>query len=289
MGLLIQTSILIMVIALITYSRLDLFLPRKGLEQEMTQFMSVKERDWMNRTSKIYYDMMHPEKKTNNTPTNPAEGPRAQSATGMISLRPLFEERSQIQENTKIVLRNLMTTLYQNQPFVINELKKGGYPDASTMFSELIEAIIQAGAAMPVEERPTNQSQLISLQLGAHQPLFTNIVNGCSCSTREGEADEEGEETVVPRNYCSLFSFANMKPYKNISIYLAPEQILESLYGNRQVVEEILNVRKQAHREFDKDRPVELEQFKAVPAAIDAQYLDFRVTGTDPNKNKDVR
>lgn len=290
MGLLIQTSILIMVIALITYARLDLFLPRKGLEQEMIQFMSQKERDWMNRSAKSYYDLLKPGKKNTVPSNNPENDPKKQSGTRMISLKPLFEERSQIQENTKILLRNLMTQLYQQQPFVTHEIKKGGYPDASALFSELIEAIIQVGASMPMEERPSNPSQFISLNLGTYQPLFTNIVNGCSCHAQEDETEEEeGEEVVIPRNYCSLFSFANMRPYKNLSIYLASEQVLEALYGNKQVVEEILSARKQAHRDFDKDHPTELEQFKSVPAAIDTQYLDFRVTGTDPNQKNTSR
>lgn len=292
MSLLIQTSVLIMVIALITYSRLELYLPKKALEQEIVNFMSHTERDWMNRYASVYYDSLHPEKKglTNEDGKPPKEQPKG---TGQISLRPLFEESTENLDNTRVVLRNLLSVLYEKQPFVLNAVKNGGYPDASSLFNELIETIIQIGKNQQLEDRPKTDNQFKQLDLGSFQSLFVNIVNGCSACVEEGEAvegDSGDVGSVVPRNYCSLFSFANLQPYKLLSVYLAPEETLMALYGNPQIVSEIIQARTAAYKEYKNNPTPEsqaaLERFKSVPAAIDSKHLEFRVTGTNPNRKR---
>lgn len=299
MSLLIQTTVLIMVIALITYSRLDMFIPRKALEHEIVNYMSNVERNWMNRAAWEYYDSLHPIKKNTSSKEGKPEPQPSTNATGYISLRPLFENSSAEVENTKNVLKNLLTVLYAKQPFVINAIDKEGYSDPSTLFSELIDAIILEGKNRPPEDRISSVDQFIQMDLGPLQPIFANIINGCSCTQEEAPApkameDEENEgegtQDAVPRNYCSLFSFANLQPYKKLSVYLAPEETLMALYGNPQTVEDILQARTQANREYKRNPTPEvqaaLERFKAVPAAVDAQFLDFNVTNTDPNRKR---
>lgn len=301
MGLLIQTSVLIMVIALITYSRLDLFIPRKAMEQQIVSFMSNTERSWMNANSQAYYDALHPTTKAANA------GPRESSfGTGYISLRPLFGENEEMAGNTKAVLKSLLVELYAKQPFVTNEIKKGSFPDAASLFSELIDAIAQAGrnrALYSVDDKNlTTEDQFFRLNVGSLQSIFVNIVNGCSCQVDDAEQvvkngsdeDEEGENEskagVIPHNYCSLFTFANMLPYKQLSIYLAPEEVLMALYGNQQIVGEIMRTRTIANREYKKTKSPEskaaLERFKSIPAVIDSKFLDYNVTTTNPNRKR---
>lgn len=304
MGLLIQTSVLIMVIAIITYSRLDLFIPKKALEHQIVSFMTTTERNWMNTAAKAYYD--------NLSPSNHATGTRsASTGTAFISLRPLFGENEEQANNTKILLRSLLVQLYAKQPFVTNEIKKGSYTDAENLFRDVVDAIALAGrnrALYSVDDKNLmTEDQFFRLNIGALQPVFVNIVNGCSCRL-EGDAeqhskdsieedDEEGESEsqngVIPRNYCSLFTFANMQPYKPLSIYLAPEEVLMALYGNQQVVDEIIRARTIANKEYKKDKNPEakaaLERFKNIPAVIDSKFLDFNVTTTDPNRKRKVK
>lgn len=289
MSLLIQTSVLIMVIALITYSRLELFIPKKALEQEIVTYMSTKERGWMNRAAEEYYDNLKPEKKG---PRDKNEQPDPPKGTSSISLRPLFEESPENQNNAKILLRNLLNVLYENQPFVVHEVKKGGYPDASALFTDLIDTLIQIGKILPLEDRPKTQDQFSQLDLGHLQTLFVNIVNGCSGCVQQEESVEENadESTIIPRNYCSLFSFANMQAYKKLSVYLAPEETLLALYGNPQIVNDIIQARSEAYKQYKNNPSPELQaaldRFKSVPAAIDAQYLEFGVTKTNPDRKR---
>jgi hypothetical protein len=185
-----------------------------------------------------------------------------------------------------------MITLYGQQPFVLSEMKKGGFADPSMMFSELINSISNLGQSMPLEDRPKTAEQFIQMDLGPLQALFVNVLNGCSAcpSANEGIDEENGDVEVTPRNYCSLFSFANMQAYKKLSIYLAPQETLLAVYGNPQVVAEIIQSRIEAYKRY-KDNPSldarnALERFKSVPAAVDAEFLEFAVTGTNPERKR---
>lgn len=299
MGLLIQTSVLIMVIAIITYSRLDLFLPKKALENEIVNYMSHTERAWMNSTAVEYYESL--------TPTvRGAQAEKEKSmGTGYISLRPLFNDDSQQMENTKAVLRSLLTVLYSDQPFVLNEIKQGAYLDPPSLFNALIDAIIQAGKNRPIDDvkKQMKASQFKQLNLGPMQSIFVNVVNGCTCTSEiletpnitvqdaeEEESESEGSLDIVPRNYCSLFSFANLQPYRKLSIYLAPEETLLALYGSQQIVDDIIRTRTLAYQEYRKSKSQEtraaLERFKSIPTVVDANFLDFTVTNTNPDRKR---
>jgi hypothetical protein len=293
MSLLIQTSVLIMVIALITYSRLELFIPRHALEKEIVNYMANGEREWMNRAADAYYNDMKPEKKEGDASKPPPNN--APKGTSYISIKPLFEEEPQRRDVTKILLRNLMLTLYGHQPFVQEEMKKGGFPDAASMFTDLIDSIIRIGQSMPPEDRPKTQEQFIQMDLGPLQALFVNVINGCSTcpATSEGIDEDSGEVEVIPRNYCSLFSFANMQGYRKLSVYLAPQETLMAIYGNPQVVSEIMQSRIEAYKRY-KDNPSPdtrnaLERFKSAPAAVDVDFLEFAVTGTNPERKRKGR
>ena len=77
---------------------------------------------------------------------------------------------------------------------------------------------------------------------------------------------------------------------KTLSIYLAPEEVLLALYQNPQVVNEIIQARSIAYREYSKNQTPEnkaaLEKFKGAQAVIDSKYLDFHVTTTNPNRKR---
>lgn len=295
MGLLIQTSVLIMVIALITYARLDLFIPKKALETEIVNYMSSVERGWNNRIAEKYYDDLHPTTQK----AGKGEKDTESKGIGYISLTPLFEEDPEMLNNTRLLLRNLLTILYGKQPFVTNILKKGTYSDPASLFNELIDAIIMAGKNRMPDDKLKTANQFMQLNVGSLQPIFVNVINGCSCFAEqqpaqkasdedEGDGEDAGED--VPRNYCSLFSFATMVKGKKLSIYLAPEEILLALYGNPQIVSEIIQARNAAFKEYSKNQTPEgkaaLERFKNAQAAIDSKYLDYNVTTTNPNRKR---
>lgn len=295
MGLLIQTSVLIMVIALITYARLDQFIPKKALETEIVNYMSSVERGWINRTSVKYYDDLHPTKKASGN----GESDAASRGIGYISLMPLFEEDQEKLNNTRTLLRNLFNILYGNQPFVTNLIRKGAYSDSTSLFNELIDAIIIAGKNRLPDDKLKTADQFMQLSVGSLQSIFVNAINGCSCfaeepvvqaASEEDEGEGEDAQDAIPRNYCSLFSFATMVKGKTLSIYLAPEEILLALYGNPQIVAEIIQTRSLAYKEYSKNPTPEgkaaLERFKNVQAAVDSKYLDFSVTKTDPNRKR---
>ena len=289
-----------MVIAIITYSRLDLFLPKKALEHEIVSFMSRSERLWMNNTSIDYYKKLRPETRASNNPAAPRSNG---TGTAYISLRPLFGENQEQMANTKAILKSLLTVLYARQPFVTNEIKKGAYPDAESLFAELIDAIIQAGTNVALasgnNQGVMTEDQFVRLQLGPLQSVFVNVINGCSCAKDlpnndlqddDDEDESESSEGIVPRYYCSLFSFANLGIYKPLSIYLTAEEVLMALYGNLSIVDEIIKVRTAAHKEYQKNKSPEakaaLERFKTVPAVIDSKYLDYNVSTTTPNRKR---
>ena len=91
------------------------------------------------------------------------------------------------------------------------------------------------------------------------------------------------------KGYFSLLDFINLSSYTTIRVYLAPREVLETIFPDKGVVDEIIAQRQRLHQQaIDEADTKELglsfkNQFEPRrDPSIDATMLNFSVTKTNP-------
>jgi hypothetical protein len=87
----------------------------------------------------------------------------------------------------------------------------------------------------------------------------------------------------------SLFNYINSKPDPKLRVYLIPKGLLYAILQDREAVREVIQMRKNLHKEFSREAAAELkERFQNFSLQFPGMneflpILDFSVTSTSPN------
>lgn len=320
MNVLIFVMTMLMLMAIITYAKLETFRDSQAYQVIFENYMQADERGAIKVAAQKNYD----------TPASTNSGSTGTKvpAIARVSIRLLVdakERKAHPKETAELaaLLKNLMTVLYGNQPF-FQEIEK----TRPTFLDEIISSIEKASDALPKDQAITRAKGLSNLNLGDPElnevfykmlhgapakefattpPKEENILPTLLSEKREPEiepkeTDEatrlaklEAKEYTSSQGYYSLLDFISADKIYKIRVYLAFPPILKSIFNEDATVDEILKTRKELYRSLvnNNDEKPDTKQANSVfkgqfdsrrNPAFDETILDYNVTPTNPAK-----
>lgn len=314
MNVLLFVTTMIMVLAMLTYAKLETYRNFSLLQSQFTRYMEKTERSYINAAAKSWYENSVATKKT--APKgNQKTRVQARSRLSFITLIDKTKQAQYAQAYPKIVLltKKLMTVLYQDQPFFKQAIQQ--QPDILDL---LLASLMPASEALPKEQKIKKASELASLDLG-DRPLnafFYHILKGSPApieedkpqvqpvekmpelilKSPEGEPDDEGgdpdkkQEYLSPEGYVSLLDYITVEDSAKIRVFLAARPLLIAIYDNMELVNGIIAMREDLYKRLSNNTisaQEASEQFKNAfltksDPNFDESILDFTVTKTNP-------
>jgi hypothetical protein len=300
MNVLLFVMSMLMLLSLMTYTRLNTFRNSEIKQLAFTYYMKAEERKVINEGMVNQYDTT---KGSTNTKTDEQDKTPKVNATRRIPAKLLINSKERKKkeaewQQTKRLLLNLIDVLYRKQSFYQEAIKEN-----SQAISQLIDSIVSTIDALDKESEIKNIDDLSTLQLPdpAMHELFYRIMKGSPpadivikkdkedlCSvTPPQEGSEDGEEGISAMGYYSLFNFIDGKEVP-IRVYLASQQVLEASFP-ADVAEQIIQTRNNLYKQAKagQDKAALSNAFQSQFAGrqregIDLKLLNFTVTETNP-------
>lgn len=292
MNVLIFVMTMLMLLALMTYSRLDAFRSSQVFQSIFKHYMEIDERGYFNVKAMPFYEDIKVKTKAGKTGGKAEGSPRV--SVSLLLDKTQRESKSKEWLQTKHLLKNLISTLYDDQPFYKKAIeKRPSLPD------DLMNAMTQAIDELPKEKRLKTAADLANLKLvdpeldqilykilqGAaykeiiptkeKTPLLQPTKESVESEVDRSQADEglesETGEFKSIEGYYSLLDFITASPTSKVRVFLAPKEVLESIFPNQQIVDSIISDRKQLYRQA-----INGAETKDLEATFKNQYERYR-------------
>lgn len=305
-----------MLLALMTYTRVETYRSSQIFQLIFEHYMQGSERGFINQAAEtIYNDIKVTTKSAKN---GEKEGKKKSSgASSRISIAWLFDKKPSDQkpqevQQMQLLLKDLILQLYSPQSFFQKAIQENPY-----IVDELLSNIRDAIARLPSDKKMKKTSELSSLILPNEElntllykmlrgatyeevikpPSFeyqesNEIVNGDKSETDEEAVSTESnqvEDHHSPKGYYSLLDFITMNKSSKIRVYLAPKEVLQTIFPDKGTVERILYEREEFYREARRGADTDsLEthfknQFDSQRnPSIDEATLDYSISKTNP-------
>lgn len=287
-----------MVLALLTYARLDSYLALSGTQKEFENYMQLVERHYINAQAEDWYDQTH--LSSNSASKGPRTAAKARISWDTIVHNDKRTKDPQFHEQMRSLSKALMMILFRNEQF----FRKAVEEDAHVL-DELLNAIQEAADLFPLSLSKT--SDLANLDLGNEklQNLFFLVLNGYTPQSskpekpRKEDEGEDEEESQVAQSEAeerhgqdikiSLLDFITTQKNDKIRVFLAPRPLLLAIFKDPAIAEEIDRTRMELYANINQGGDVEearkvFERFKGRAPGIDENRLDFSVTKVNPRK-----
>lgn len=314
MNILIFVITMLMLLSLMTYTRLELFRNSQAFQMIFKHYMEESERAYINQGAETAYGSIEVSQK-NDTPkekqTKKAKPVGTSPEIGVkLLLDPTRDGKEKEWTQTKILLKNLIRTLYSKQPFYLKiEEERPSFLD------ELIRGITAAIDQLPPDQRPKEAKDLANLELSdpvldkvlykmLHGALYSDDVSEEKTkdpfkqilireTKEEATVDDEDLKKEIefqsPEGYYSLLDFVTAKYTPKVRVYLAPQEVLQAVFLDPATVESVLIEREYLYKRAlaDEDANELSETFKnqfqrLKDPALDDESLDFSVSKTNP-------
>lgn len=314
MNVLIFVMTMLMILASITYAKLDAFRGARAFQTVYEEFMQKDERGMINaRAEKVYDSVVINTKDGTEKPRN--------SGTARIGIKLFVDKQARIKgdewSQTKILFKNLLDVLYQDQPFYQDLAAK-----RSSFVDEIIEELVQSIDELPREMKPKTAADLANIRLPDPQldKALYFMLRGApykqigqpqqsdqrsrleegnqeevepDTTTPEDQKleEEEMQEHVSSKGYYSLLDFVTLSAPPKVRIYLAPREVLMAIFLDPRTVDSVIQERAELHKQAKAGSDVkelgtkfknEFERYK--DPLIDEKSLDFSVSKTRPKK-----
>lgn len=314
MNVLIFVTTMLMLLALMTYARLETYRSSQVFQVLFEHYMQKDERGYINMAAaKVYDATKGSSKEGKNSNQKVAASPR-------VVLSKLFKKTEkegapQAVASITALLKNLMITLYEDQPFYqkIQEQRP-------SFLDEIIADLMRTVEQLPDDSKPKKAVDLANLTLGDDQldDAFYKMLHGAPYKDvyidvqqdsfaekplEEVQSDEDASDSTViekeaeehqsPKGYYSLLDFVTLQPLDKIRIYLASKEVLKALYRDDALVDDLIRKRKELYHQ---SQLVDSEGIKSLSESFKNEYnnrqdpavhddiLDFTVTKTNPKK-----
>lgn len=281
MNVLIFVMSMLMLIAMMTYGRLESFRGFAFIQSQFKTYMEVTERQYVNEEAYKRYQ----ETPATTQEQSENKGQEKNPASSKLSFNLFVDtaERNahpQELEHHLAVARNLLYVLYGEQPF-FNELAE----KRPEFLNEIFSALMRATEAFAKKEKLKKAKEIATVDLEDAElnAVFTKMLKG----TLDAPA-ADGEPVA---GYPSLLDYITLQKNKlKIRVYLAAPPLLTALYGNPEFVRQIIDTRTSLYRDLvnevlTKEQATQEfqtlyqnQQLPEVPSAM----LDFGVSKTNP-------
>lgn len=307
MNILLFVMSMLMILALMTYGRLESFLGFAFVQSQFKVYMEKTERNYVNEEALARYNS----EKGSTQEKQESDSNEKNSASSTLSFSLFVDknDRAKFQkdlETQMTIAKNLIYFLYGDQPFFIQMEEKR--PD---FVNEIFAALIQVtnGYTKEQELNSKKKEEIATVDLGDSElnDVFTKMLKG-SVDEILPDSGSENQDVQEPlnlnnpykpeRGYYSLLNFITLQKNKlKIRVYLASPQLLMAIYGNsdivRQIIEmrnriyyDLINASKEGAGEVAKtsqeafQRQFQNHQLPLIPQEI----LDFGVSKTNPRR-----
>lgn len=294
-----------MLLSIMTWARLESY---RNSQSVQIVFYDYNERSYINnQADRVYGSIIVQDKEQ-----KPNRNARV-DASPRIGIGLLFEPNRGAQaedwEQTKVLFKKLIHSLYDGQPFYKKIIAK-----RPLLIDELIDAITKAIDLLPKEKLPKKTGDLANLVLDdfeLNQFLYQILrgvptINGANPEQKESEGQfnlkqdvtsNENEEEVSPsadeyrspEGFYSVLDYVTGKKNQKIRVYLAPRSVLLAIFSDRTTVENIINERESLFQQALTSEKMDAlsetfkNQFERMKdPSIDGNSLNFSVTKTNP-------
>lgn len=311
MNILLFVTTLVMVMGILTYSKLQTFISYSAVQSEFNSYMKNVERSSINEQADWIYDENPASKSTSSKPQQTDSLSRL--SFGVFIDAKKRQEHSKELNQITLLTKRLIAILYQDQKFYQDAIKANPY-----IVETLLDRIYQTAIQLP-KNTITRAPDLANLNLqdpelnlflykilnGTHTkeelakvqqqllaPIATLVEERGEDESQDRE-DSTEEEYKTPTGYRSLLDFITMKDATKIRIYLAPKELLLALYGDKDVVNEIIATRNQLYKAITSGGTSQMKPEDATKdfsllfqnralQEYDNSNLDFKVSKTNP-------
>lgn len=309
MNVLIFVISLLMMLALLTYGRLDMYRNFSITQLEFERYMVEDQRKAINKGAEQWYQWTTVSTKNGkNTSRAPSD------STPKLNITTLLDTDKRNQDPAlaaiqKELLKRLIYHIYGDQGSFKKAVDKN-----PQVIDDLIQAIELAGDQLAKEDKVFKSTDILE-KLDLHNPslqeFYYRLLKGYRLPAKqrdantgkspptnseemilnnnEDQADGSYEEYIPQDKKISLLNYVTLNPKKiKLRVYLAPKPLLFAIFGDSQTVDEVqqtrLNLYHQMMSQEDaKNLTEEFKQkFKSRTKDVPEKMLDFTVTSSDP-------
>lgn len=203
MNVLLFTMVLVFVMTILSYTRLETFRNFIGLQQLFKNYMEVVERDYPNKMAEERYNTQRKRLRNVVEASDEDKAKNAPSSNARISLyylvRPEEREKSdqaqEVFQQQEYLTKKLMRQLYADQPF-FQEAENALGPQ---FLDTLIQAIADAAGRLPKEQKIARTEKLGNLQLSnpTLDQVFYKMLRGAPELQAFGYVDSKSKERLL--------------------------------------------------------------------------------------------
>lgn len=307
MNVLLLVMGMLMLLSIMTYARLDIFRSFSGTQTSFIDYMTKNERKYPNKIANEWYKsiVVNPtsSKSSSKTPAN-----------SRLNWKLLVDKKKREKEENafevfKSISRNLIVDLFQKQPFFIKAQEK--YPN---LVDRLLNAIIDAADKSDLKFNKATDLSNLDLNDNLLNEIFYQMIKGYIIPGNESSEpkaskseddeiktpdeetedleNEEAQEFQAEPGRISLLNYITMRGKNKIRIYLASKPILFSIFGDDDVVKEIIKSREDLYNQIKKEKDQKIingysekfqNEFIGRSPPEFQNYLDFTLSKVDPS------
>lgn len=330
MNVLMYVTVMLMLLSLLAYSKVESYRSFSSLKSEFISYMSIKEREDLGANNKsFWYDNISfpkqvPEekkvekdknKKTPKPPLPKAKGssrlslhlilnsesrekdPEAYKQTRqlfkqlvmqMCGKHEFFQKLIEKQPNFLNELLNRITQLADQSPEIAKMSKVAHLANLKFEDTELDHAMYLMLKGIPSNAAPLQKVQNEEEEEAPEGSLGLEGTQGSD----DDIATVEKEESHAPAGFVSILDYITVKNDSKVRVFLASPTLLMAIYGDYNIVEQIVAKRNELLREVRRNSDYKEQASKDFKASFDHagtssdfdSILEFSVTTTTPNK-----
>lgn len=276
-----------------TYGRIESYRGFAFMQSQFKEYMEHAERLDANKAAQNRYIK---EKASTKKGSDAAKN----KSSSLLSFNLFIDKEERDKQSDKIPLqitlaKNLMFFLYGDQPFFISMQEK-----RSNFLDEIFAALIKASDNFTKEQKLNRNKaeEIATIDLGDMElnDVFAKMLRGSIEEVGNVDINTNPTPSFKPtRGYYPLLDFLTIARDKlKIRVFLASPQLLMAIYGNADIVRQILDARKNLYNDVvagpTKEAPA-TQSFQAqfqnsqLPE-IPNDILDFSVSKTRPSNGK---
>ena len=274
---------MMMLFGIMTYARLESFRSFAFVQSDFKTYMEKTERQYVNNEAVKKYRTTVATKRGQQDKEDQAKNPASSKLSFELFVdKEAREKHPEEHEQLRSVAIALMNFLYGNQPFFQN--LTNNRPD---FLREILDALERGTESLSKKDKLQKVKGIATVDLRDEvlNEAFTKMLKGTS-----KKLIRMRESPFKPENgYYSLLDFITIQPDKlRMRVYLASPQLLMALYGNPDVVGQILSDRNQLYQQVKNNSLTPAEATKQFEssfrggAGAPASLIDFGVSGTNP-------